>query len=181
MLFMQRKRMLKGQWSIAFCTFLACGVLIWAVLAGQSGVGMQLSSEMVLGIIASIICGVGAVLCRVYFKQLNEIGWMSSMILAKRFIGTVIISFIITFDLVIPYFKDNIVWILLVTVVGVMIQCICCKRASLYKPIFSNDVSFLCARISIRNSTTRCTHSMFSTYVRGCCFIIHMRDVEYFY
>lgn len=159
LLFMQRKPMLIGQWAIAFGTFLSCGVLICAVLAGQSGVGMQLSSEMVLGVIASILCGAGAVMCTVYSKQLSEIGWTSSMILAKRFIGVVVVSFILTFDLIIPYFKDNIVWILLVTVVGVMLPMYLLQKGIQYTntflvmmflsfvPVFTFAIQLLDARI----------------------------------
>lgn len=158
LLFMQRKPMLIGQWAIAFGTFLSCGVLICAVLAGQSGVGMQLSSEMVLGVIASILCGAGAVMCTVY-SQLSEIGWTSSMILAKRFIGVVVVSFILTFDLIIPYFKDNIVWILLVTVVGVMLPMYLLQKGIQYTntflvmmslsfvPVFTFAIQLLDARI----------------------------------
>lgn len=43
------------------------------------------------------------------------------MILSKRYIAIIIISFIFTYDLLIPYLLDNIIWILLVTVGGVLI------------------------------------------------------------
>ena len=62
-----------------------------------------------------------AVFCSEYSKQLSDIGWSSSMILAKRYIGIILISFMFTYDLIIPYFMDNILWILIVTLIGVLI------------------------------------------------------------
>lgn len=109
------------KWIISIGTLAACGILIWAVISGESGVTAGLSVEMVLGIAASILCGIGAVYCSEYSKELSERGWSSSMILSKRYIAIIVVSFIVTYDLIIPYFMDNITWILLVTIGGVLV------------------------------------------------------------
>lgn len=134
--FFQRKAVQKSQWAIAVATFMACGILITAVLLGQSGVAMQLSMEVILGILASMICGIGAVFCSVYSKQLNELGWTSSMVLAKRYIGIILISFLFTYDIIIPYFKDNIIWILAITIVGVMLPMYLLQKGIQYTNTF---------------------------------------------
>ena len=102
-------------------TLAACLMLIWAVINGASGITSQISSKMFIGIFASILCGIGAVFCSEYSKQLSDIGWTSSMILSKRYIGIILISFIFTYDVIIPYFMENIIWILIVTISGVLI------------------------------------------------------------
>lgn len=134
--FFQRKAVQKSHWAIAVATFMACGILITAVLLGQSGIAMQLSMEVILGILASMICGIGAVFCSVYSKQLNELGWTSSMILAKRYIGIILISFLLTYDIIIPYFKDNIIWILAITIVGVMLPMYLLQKGIQYTNTF---------------------------------------------
>lgn len=121
LMLLQRKTISTQKWLISIGTFAACLLLIWAVVTGESGMGTTLSAEMLIGIIASIVCGIGAVFCSEYSKQLSEIGWSSSMILSKRYIAIIIISFIFTYDLLIPYLLDNIIWILLVTVSGVLV------------------------------------------------------------
>lgn len=132
----QKTAVRQKQWYIAIGTFIACTVLISAVLLGESGVKMQLSLEVILGIFSSLLCGVGAVFCSIYSKQLNELGWTSSMILAKRYIGIIIISFLFTYDLVIPYFKANITWILLITVLGVMVPMYLLQKGIQYTNTF---------------------------------------------
>ncbi|MEK4423640.1 DMT family transporter [Solibacillus sp. FSL K6-1523] len=132
----QKTAVRQKQWYIAIGTFIACAVLISAVLFGESGVKMQLSIEVILGIVASLLCGVGAVFCSIYSKQLNELGWTSSMILAKRYIGIIIISFLFTYDLIIPYFKANITWILLITVLGVMLPMYLLQKGIQYTNTF---------------------------------------------
>lgn len=102
-------------------TLIACFILIWAVISGNSGITSQMSSEMIIGIMASILCGIGAVFCSEYSRELNDRGWTSSMILSKRYIAIIVISFIFTYDLIISYFVENIIWILIVTVGGVLI------------------------------------------------------------
>ena len=117
----QRKTILMKKWLISIGTLCACLLLIWAVIQGASGISSPFSSKMFIGILASVICGIGAVFCSEYSKQLSDLGWTSSMILAKRYIGIILISFIFTYDLIIPYFMDNITWILIMTFFGVLI------------------------------------------------------------
>ena len=117
----QRKTISIKKWLISIGTLCACLLLIWAVINGESGITSQFPSNMFVGILASVVCGIGAVFCSEYSKQLSDLGWTSSMILAKRYIGIIVISFIFTYDLTIPYFVDNIIWILFVTLIGVLI------------------------------------------------------------
>ena len=117
----QKQKIIKEQWGIAIVTLFSCVLLIWAVVVGNSGVDFEFSTEVFVGILASILCGAGAVLCTIYSKQLSENGWTSSMILSKRFFGIVILSFVFTYDLIVPYFKEHIVWILIVTFFGVLL------------------------------------------------------------
>ena len=161
----QKTAVRQKQWYIAIGTFIACTVLILAVLFGESGVKMQLSIEVILGIVASLLCGVGAVFCSIYSKQLNDLGWTSSMILAKGYIGIIIISFIFTYDLVIPYFKANITWILLITVLGVMVPMYLLQKGIQYTntfivmmslcfiPVFTFAFQLLDARIQFSGLT----------------------------
>lgn len=121
LMLLQRKPISIKKWAISIGTLLACFILIWAVINGESGITSQISTEMFIGIFASILCGIGAVFCSEYSKQLSDHGWTSSMILSKRYIGIILISFIFTYDLIIPYFMDNIIWILLVMIGGVLI------------------------------------------------------------
>lgn len=121
LMMLQRKIISIKKWVISIGTLAACFILIWAVISGESGISSQISSEMFIGIIASILCGIGAVFCSEYSKELSNRGWSSSMILSKRYIAIILISFIFTYDLIIPYFIDNIIWILIVTVGGVLI------------------------------------------------------------
>lgn len=116
----QKIQIKRVQWWIAISTIGACFVLIAAVFSGQSAV-IQWGRYSVLGIIASIICGLGAVLCTLYSKKLSELGWTSSMILAKRFYGIILLSFMATYDVLLGYFLNNIGWILIMTVLGVLV------------------------------------------------------------
>src|SRR5699024_10755576 len=75
---------------------------------------MQWNVNIILGIIASIACGLGAVLCTIYSKQLSRAGWTSSMILSKRSYGIILFSFFFTYDLIFDYTMENISWILVV-------------------------------------------------------------------
>lgn len=108
------------QWWIALGTLGACLLLIYAIFSGNSGV-TEWRVENSWGIVASIFCGLGAVLCTIYSKQLSTLGWSSSMILSKRFIAIIILSFIATYDTLILYFLENIAWIMIVTIIGVLI------------------------------------------------------------
>ncbi|WP_423492484.1 hypothetical protein [Lysinibacillus agricola] len=118
---LQRKTISLKKWMISIGTLTACFILIGAVISGKSGIASQISSEMFIGIIASILCGIGAVYCSEYSRELSDRGWTSSMILSKRYVAIILISFIFTYDLIIPYFVENIIWILIVTFGGVLI------------------------------------------------------------
>ncbi|MGE7944815.1 DMT family transporter [Lysinibacillus xylanilyticus] len=118
---LQRKTISLKKWMISIGTLTACFILIGAVISGKSGIASQISSEMFIGIIASILCGIGAVYCSEYSRELSDRGWTSSMILSKRYVAIILISFIFTYDLIILYFVENIIWILIVTFGGVLI------------------------------------------------------------
>ncbi|MGE7945521.1 EamA family transporter [Lysinibacillus sp. NPDC093688] len=111
----------KAQWVIAIGTFIACTILIVAVVSGKSAVQMDITWPVILALIASVGCGAGAVLCTIYSKRLSEAGWTTSMILANRYYGIILLSFFATFDIFFKYFSGNISWIIAVTAVGVML------------------------------------------------------------
>ncbi|MFJ7666792.1 DMT family transporter [Lysinibacillus sp. NPDC097195] len=111
----------KTQWLIAIATFIACIVLIVAVISGKSAVQITITFPVILALLASISCGVGAVLCTVYSKKLSAEGWTTSMILAHRYYGIILLSFLATYDTFFDYFSGNIGWILIVTATGVML------------------------------------------------------------
>lgn len=121
LLLVQRKKVSGKKWMISVGTLMACLILVGGVVSGRSGVSSDMSASMLLGIVASIVCGIGAVYCSEYSRELSNRGWTSSMILSKRYIAIILISFLFTYDLMIPYFVENILWILLVTVGGVLI------------------------------------------------------------
>ncbi|MFJ7732636.1 DMT family transporter [Lysinibacillus sp. NPDC097231] len=111
----------KAQWVIASGTFIACTILIVAVVSGKSAVHMDITLPVILALIASVGCGIGAVLCTMYSKRLSEAGWTTSMILANRYYGIILLSFSATFDIFFDYFSGNILWIVAVTAMGVML------------------------------------------------------------
>lgn len=111
----------RAQWIITLGTFAASVLMIATALLGFSGVAMATDMNLILGIIASVLCGLGAVLCAIYSKRLSKAGWTSSKILAHRFYAIIVISFVMTYGILLAYFMDNINWILLVTVFGVTI------------------------------------------------------------
>ena len=90
-------------------------------LLGLSGVKVTNSTDFVYGITASVLCGLGAVLCTIYSKRLSNAGWTSSSILAHRFYGIIVISFLMTYDILPTYLMANIDWIILVTIFGVAV------------------------------------------------------------
>lgn len=118
---MQRKTVHKEQWWVSMGTLLACLLLITTVFSGNSGIQMDFNFNTILGILASIFCGLGAVLCTIYSKQLSLLGWTSSMILTHRYYAIVFLSFIFTYDLIFNYFIENAIWILIITVAGVLL------------------------------------------------------------
>lgn len=58
------------------------------------------------------------------------------MILSKRYIGIIVVSFLFTYDIVVPYFQQNIMWILLVTVFGVMLPMYLLQKGIQYTSVF---------------------------------------------
>lgn len=111
----------KVQWIIAIGTLFACIFLIVAVLSGNSAVQMEVTFPVILALIASVGCGIGVVLCTRYSKRLSDAGWTSSMILTHRYYGIILLSFMATYDIFFKYFSGNILWIIAVTVGGVML------------------------------------------------------------
>lgn len=109
----------RAQWMITVGTFTASVLLMLTALSGLSGLKVTNTTDFALGIMASVLCGLGAVLCTIYSKNLSLLGWSSSSILAHRFYGIIIISFMMTYDILPTYFVENIDWILLVTIFGV--------------------------------------------------------------
>ena len=120
LMLLQRQEISRLKWFVSFGTLAACFVLIFGVLNGSSGVTEQFTIQTLVGLFASVICGIGAIYCTEYSKALNEIGWTSSMILSKRYYAVIVLSFAVTYDQIVPYFLDNIGWILLVTALGVI-------------------------------------------------------------
>ena len=111
----------KVQWVIAIGTLFACIILIMAVLSGNSALQMDVTLPVIIALVASVGCGIGAVFCTRYSKKLSEAGWTSSMILTHRYYGIILLSFVATYDVFFYYFSGNIMWIIAVTVVGVML------------------------------------------------------------
>ncbi|MGE7690012.1 EamA family transporter [Lysinibacillus sp. NPDC097214] len=109
----------KAQWLITLGTFAASLLLIATALFGLSGIRITHPEDFIYGIIASVLCGLGAVLCTIYSKRLSNSGWSSSTILAHRFYAIIIISFLMTYDNLPTYLMQNIDWIILVTIFGV--------------------------------------------------------------
>jgi len=106
----------KANWVIAMGTIIACTILILAVVSRKSVVNghnfardFRIDSECWLW--------VGAVLCTMCSKKLSEAGWTTSMILANRYYGIILLSFFATFDIFFKYFSGNISWIIAVTAV----------------------------------------------------------------
>ncbi|MFJ7661878.1 hypothetical protein ACIQXW_05685 [Lysinibacillus sp. NPDC097162] len=57
-----------------------------------------------------------------YSRKLSEEGWTTSIILADRYYGIILLSFIATYDVFFEYFSGNIGWILAVTATGVILS-----------------------------------------------------------
>jgi drug/metabolite transporter (DMT)-like permease len=127
----------RAQWIITFGTFAASVLLMLTALFGLSGVKVTNISDFSLGIMATILCGLGAVLCTIYSKKLSLSGWTSSSILAHRFYGIIIISFIMTYDILPTYIVENIDWIVLVTIFGVALPTFLLQKGIQYcEPFF---------------------------------------------
>lgn len=111
----------RAQWIITIGTFFSSLLLILTTLLGLSGVTIAYSFSFIFGIICSVVCGIGAVLCTIYSKRLSTAGWSSSKILAYRFYGIIFISLLLTYDQLTTYLLSNIQWIVIMTICGVII------------------------------------------------------------
>ncbi|PJO45566.1 hypothetical protein [Lysinibacillus xylanilyticus] len=109
-------------WVIAMGTFIACTILILAVVSGKSAVPNGHNFARDFRIDSECWLWVGAVPCTMCSKKLSEAGWTTSMILANRYYGIILLSFFATFDIFFKYFSGNISWIIAVTAVGVMLR-----------------------------------------------------------
>ena len=110
-------------------------MLIVSVFTGSSALESW-DRNSVIGIIASIFCGFGAVLCTTYSKQLSEVGWTSSMILAKRFYGIILLSLLATYDMLFAYLTQHITWIAAMTVIGVLLPMYLLQKGIQYCEVF---------------------------------------------
>jgi drug/metabolite transporter (DMT)-like permease len=130
-------RATRAQWLITLGTFAASLLLVMTALFGLSGVKVTSSTDFVYGIIASVLCGLGAVLCTIYSKRLSNAGWTSSSILAHRFYAIIAISFLMTYDTLPTYLMENIDWIVLVTIFGVAVPTFLLQKGIQYcEPFF---------------------------------------------
>lgn len=131
----QKQAIPRTQWGIALCTLAACMLLIVNVFTGNSGMQVW-DINSVIGIIASVLCGLGAVYCTIYSKQLSAAGWTSAMILSKRFYGIVILSALMTYDLLFTYLLENLSWIVVMTVFGVLLPMYFLQQGIKYCEVF---------------------------------------------
>ena len=56
----QRKTISKQKWIISIGTLCACLLLIWAVIQGESGIASEYSATLLVGILASVVFGIGS-------------------------------------------------------------------------------------------------------------------------
>ncbi|WP_153731080.1 DMT family transporter [Sporosarcina obsidiansis] len=115
----QKIRATRIQWVITALTFSASLFLVLTAMFGFSGVQVTHTRDLIFGIVASVLCGLGAVLCTIYSKRLSNAGWTSSSILAHRFYAIILVSFLTTYETLPTYLMENINWILLVAIFGV--------------------------------------------------------------
>ncbi len=69
-------------------------VLVWASLAGHSGVGERPAFEIILGIVLTLVCGLASTGNVIFSKRLSEAGCSPRSVLATRFGLMVAISWI---------------------------------------------------------------------------------------
>lgn len=107
---------------VSIGAFLGSLFLLWTALSGRSGLNYH-SSEFIIGICVSILCGFGAVLSAIYSKKLSNTGWTSSQILAHRSYAIIAIS--LSFSLfqkeigaqLLPHLN----WIIIISITGVIL------------------------------------------------------------
>jgi drug/metabolite transporter (DMT)-like permease len=66
-------------------TIVGVGFLVWASLAGLSGVRSESTSDVVIGIGAALAGGISQALTTIVVKMLGERGWTASRIMVHRF------------------------------------------------------------------------------------------------
>ncbi|WP_318614727.1 EamA family transporter [Sporosarcina sp. YIM B06819] len=137
MLAKEKIRATRAQWIITAGTFAASVLLMLTALFGFSGVQVANTADFMYGIVASVLCGLGAVLCTIYSKKLSNAGWTSSAILAHRFYGIITLSFLMTCAILPTYLMANIDWIVLVTIFGVALPTFLLQKGIQYcEPFF---------------------------------------------
>ena len=131
----QKQPVARAQWAIAISTFATCMLLIVNVFTGHSGMQVW-DRNSAIGIIASVLCGLGAVYCTVYSKQLSAAGWSSAMILSKRFYGIIMLSVVMTYDVLFTYLLEHLSWILIMTLFGVLLPMYFLQQGIKYCDVF---------------------------------------------
>jgi drug/metabolite transporter (DMT)-like permease len=125
------------EWLIAVGTFVASLMLIWAVITGKTGVQNSSYHLILNGVIASLFCGIGAVLSTIYSKKLSNANWNSRSILAHRFYAMIFISLILSRNQFHADLINNWNWILIVTIFGVALPLYLLQRGIQYcEPFF---------------------------------------------
>lgn len=182
----QKQRVTRGKWVIAIGTLLACLLMIFSVFMGNSALD-HWDKYSVLGIVASVFCGLGAVLCTIYSKQLSEMGWTSSMILSKRFYGIILLSVLSAYDVFFAYITENISWIVVMTLIGVLIPMYLLQKGIQYCdvflvmmslcfiPVFTFFFQLFDARLQWSNSTFI---GVLLLLVLGIVSVVHERRAE---
>jgi drug/metabolite transporter (DMT)-like permease len=69
--------------SVGICAFIA--VLVWGSVSGHSGVGDVGQGRAVLGVVLTLVCGLGSTANVIYSKRLSEAGQSPRSVLAIRF------------------------------------------------------------------------------------------------
>lgn len=103
--------------AIGICGFLV--VLVWASLAGHSGIGERPAAEVVLGIVLTLVCGIASTGNVIFSKRLSDAGCSPRSVLATRFGLMVAIGWIfVAFDDV-PRLAEALVPSAVIAVIGV--------------------------------------------------------------
>src|SRR5699024_4108667 len=77
---LDRPAITRANWIIATGNLIITLLLIYATFTGQSATELPWNVNIILGIIASIACGLGAVLCTIYSKHLRRARLKTSLI-----------------------------------------------------------------------------------------------------
>lgn len=102
------------------------------------------------------------------------------MILSKRFIAIIILSFIATYDTLVLYFLENIAWIIIVTIIGVLIPMYLLQKGIQYCETFIVMMSLCFIPVfTFFFSITRPEINMVIFDIHRCLFIINTRHFKY--